>query len=253
MESTIETRFIPRGPKIIEQPEDIEFGKLDPTVLGSTYKQMKNEIIVKLNCLADGYPIPQYEWFKGQIDSTIAEYEFYPVDLSDKRYFQHGGNLIIQQPNSEDSGSYFCKATNTFGTVNSNMMQLREIVLDRFEKRERPPVIAQGYRESVINCLYNNKNTEDINYIWFFNSLTQKVQQSAQRFISRNGNLYFSRVTNGDSGNYICAVAASNPELRYVPSQTSEITHLSVAGSQGSERDPRIWINFPQVFYYFYY
>jgi hypothetical protein len=149
---------------------------------------------------------------------------------------------------SDDSGSYFCKATNVYGTVNSNIMQLREIVLDRFEKRERPNVIAQGYRESVINCLYNNKNTEDINYIWFFNALTQKVQQSAERFISRNGNLYFSRVTNGDVGNYICAVAASNPELRYVPSQTSEATFLTVAGSQGSERDPRIWIMFPQVF-----
>lgn len=46
---------------MIEQPVDLEFGKLDPTVLGSTYKQMKNEIIVTLNCLADGYPIPQYE------------------------------------------------------------------------------------------------------------------------------------------------------------------------------------------------
>lgn len=61
MESTVEVRFIPRGPKIIEQPEDIEFGKMDPTVLGSTYTRMKNEIIVQLNCLADGYPIPQYE------------------------------------------------------------------------------------------------------------------------------------------------------------------------------------------------
>ena len=107
-------------------------------------------------------------WFRGEIDSVVAEYEFYPVDLTNERYFQHGGNLIISQPMSDDSGSYYCKATNVYGTVNSNIMQLREIVLDRFEKRERPNVIAQGYRESVINCLYNNKNTEEINYIWFF-------------------------------------------------------------------------------------
>ena len=59
--STIELRFIPRGPKIIEQPVDLEFGKLDPTILGSSYEQMKNEIYVTLKCLADGYPIPQYE------------------------------------------------------------------------------------------------------------------------------------------------------------------------------------------------
>ena len=247
--STIELRFIPRGPKIIEQPKDLEFGKLDPTILGSSYLMMKNEIYVTLKCLADGYPIPLYEWYRGHIESGFnAEYEFYPVDLANERYFQHGGNLIISQPQSSDSGSYFCKASNEFGTVNSNIMQLREIVLDRFEKRERPNVIAQGFRESVINCLYNNKNTEDINYIWFFNALTQKVQQSKERFISRNGNLYFSRVTNGDMGNYICAVAASNPELRYVSSQTSEATQLVVAGSQGSERDPRIWADFPQVF-----
>ena len=59
--STIELRFIPRGPKIIEQPLDLEFGKIDPTVLGSSYIKMKNEIVVTLNCLADGYPIPLYE------------------------------------------------------------------------------------------------------------------------------------------------------------------------------------------------
>jgi hypothetical protein len=247
--TTIELRFIPRGPKIIEQPSDLEFGNLDPVILGSTFHQMKNDIIVTLNCLADGYLIPQYEWYRGRIEAGInSEYEFYPVDLSNPRFFQHGGNLVISQPISEDSGSYYCKATNAFGTVNSNIMQLREIVLGRFEKRERPTVTAQGFRESVINCLYRNTNTEDINYIWFFNSLTQKVQQSKERFISRNGNLYFSRVTNGDAGNYICAVATSNPELRYVPSQTSEATRLEIAGSQGSERDPRIWPEFPQVF-----
>lgn len=168
--------------------------------------------------------------------------------MTNPRYFQHGGNLIISQPRSADSGSYFCKATNQFGTVNSNIMQLHEIVLDRFEKRERPKVIAKGFSESVIDCLYNNKNTEDINYIWFFNVLTQKVQQSRERFISRNGNLYFSRVTSGDAGNYICAVMSSNPDLRYVPSQTSEFTQLQIIGSQGRERDPRIWADFPMVF-----
>jgi hypothetical protein len=227
----------------------LEFGNLDPTILGSVYEQMKNDLIVTLKCLADGYPIPQYEWYRGKIEAGInSEFEFYPVDLANERFFQHGGNLVISHPISEDSGSYYCKASNAYGTVNSNIMQLREIVLGRFEKRERPTVVAQGFREAVINCLYRNTNTEDINYIWFYQSLTQKVQQSATRFISRNGNLYFSRVTNGDAGNYICAVATSNPELRYVPSQTSEVTRLEIAGSQGSERDPRIWPEFPQVF-----
>ena len=74
------------------------------------------------------------------------------------------------------------------------------------------------------------------------------MQQTAERFISRNGNLYFSRVTDGDSGKYYCAVQAENTRLRYLPSQTSEGTELDVRSTFGQERSPRIYPNFPRVF-----
>ena len=69
------------------------------------------------------------------------------VNLGDPRYFQHGGNLMVRAvdfffryeklldvcfiqisfPRNEDSGTYFCKATNFFGTAISNRVYLREI------------------------------------------------------------------------------------------------------------------------------
>ncbi|CAF4415356.1 unnamed protein product, partial [Rotaria magnacalcarata] len=154
----------------------------------------------------------------------------------------------INNPTSDDSGTYFCKASNFFGTAISNRVYLREIIVDQFEKRERPRVIADGHRDAIIDCLYKNTNTRDLSYAWFKGGISQKVQQTAERFISQNGNLYFSRVTDGDSGKYICAVQVKNTRLRYLPSQTSEGTELDVRSTFGQERSPRIYPSFPQVF-----
>ncbi|CAF0946530.1 unnamed protein product [Adineta steineri] len=247
--SNIEQRFVPRAPKFYEQPRDQEFGRIDQITLGSgsTFgiSKLSLAIVVTLTCRADAYPVADYYWFR-MTTGIISEAVF--VNLNDPRYFQHGGNLMINNPANEDSGTYFCKASNIFGTAISNRVYLREITLGQFEKRERPKVIAEGHRDAIIDCLYKNTNTGDLNYAWFKGAINQKVQQSAERFISRNGNLYFSRVTDGDSGKYYCAVQSENTRLRYLPSQTSEGTELDVRSTFGQERSPRIFPNFPHVF-----
>ena len=55
------------------------------------------------------------------------------VNLNDPRYFQHGGNLMINNPTSDDSGTYFCKANNYFGTAISNRVHLREISMYKID------------------------------------------------------------------------------------------------------------------------
>ncbi|CAF1990480.1 unnamed protein product [Rotaria magnacalcarata] len=247
--SNIEQRFIPRAPKFHEQPQDQEFGRIDQITLGvgSTFGVSKSSlaVVVTLTCRADAYPVADYFWFR-MIGGSISEAVL--VNPHESRYFQHGGNLMINNPTSDDSGTYFCKASNFFGTAISNRVYLREIIVDQFEKRERPRVIADGHRDAIIDCLYKNTNTRDLSYAWFKGGISQKVQQTAERFISQNGNLYFSRVTDGDSGKYICAVQVKNTRLRYLPSQTSEGTELDVRSTFGQERSPRIYPSFPQVF-----
>ncbi|CAF3382137.1 unnamed protein product [Rotaria sp. Silwood1] len=247
--SNIEQRFVPRAPKFYQQPQDQEFGRIDQITLGSEstfgVNKLSLQIVITLKCQADAYPVPEYYWFQ-MISGIVAEAVL--VNLTDPRYFQHGGNLMISNPTHEDGGTYFCKASNLFGTAISNKVYLREILLDRFEKRERPQVIAHGHRDAIIDCLYKNTNTGDLNYAWFKGGINQKVQQTAERFISRNGNLYFSRVTDGDAGKYYCAVQAKNPRLHYLPSQTSEGTELVVRSTFGQERSPRIFPNFPHIF-----
>jgi hypothetical protein len=37
------------------------------------------------------------------------------------------------------------------------------LAIGQFEKRERPTVIAEGHRDAVLDCLYKNANTGDVN------------------------------------------------------------------------------------------
>ncbi|CAF0979230.1 unnamed protein product [Rotaria magnacalcarata] len=247
--STIEEYFIPRGPKFYEQPQDQEYGHIDQITLGSEstfgITRASLHIIVTFTCRADAYPVVEYYWFR-MITNSVSDAVV--VNLTDPRYFQHGGNLMINNPTNEDSGTYFCKAINYYGAAITKVNNESLLVLDRFEKRERPNVIAHGHRDAIMDCLYRNTNTGDLNYAWFKGGINQKVQQTLERFISRNGNLYFSRVTDGDAGRYYCAVQAKNSRLRYLPSQTSEGTELVVRSTFGQERGPRIFPSFPHIF-----
>jgi len=63
--SNIEQRFVPRGPKFYEQPQDQEYGRIDQITLGgsgSTFgiNKLSLAIVVTLTCRADAYPVADY-------------------------------------------------------------------------------------------------------------------------------------------------------------------------------------------------
>ena len=50
---------------------------------------------------------------------------------------------------------------NTFLIIESTM-SIFFLVLGHFEKRERPTVTTDGYRDAIIDCLYKNTNTRNV-------------------------------------------------------------------------------------------
>ena len=62
---------------------------------------------VELPCVSDGWPLPTYRWYK---DGML-------VNLEDDRYSQLGGNLVIMDTVTSDSGEYRCNATNDRGST----------------------------------------------------------------------------------------------------------------------------------------
>lgn len=79
---------IPKGPYFIKQPVN--------KVFDVSKRVVNND--VSLTCIAGGYPVPTYEWFKEdfQNDRLVSR----KIDpLSNSRYTVSGGTLIIFAPN----------------------------------------------------------------------------------------------------------------------------------------------------------
>jgi hypothetical protein len=62
---------------------------------------------VQLPCVADGWPLPMYRWYKN--GETL--------DLGDERFRQFGGHLVISPTKLSDGGEYRCNASNSRGSA----------------------------------------------------------------------------------------------------------------------------------------
>lgn len=74
--------------------------------------------------MAGGYPTPTYEWFREDFEND--KFVSRKIDpFADDRITISGGTLIIYMPDKKiDRGWYHCKATNKFGTIMSESVQL---------------------------------------------------------------------------------------------------------------------------------
>ena len=82
---------------------------LNTTILLVSSPSVPVNSIVNFECSTDGYPKPSFTWFKNgiQIMETFTS------------------NLYsIINANTSDTGSYQCKATNTYGTQTSSSFDL---------------------------------------------------------------------------------------------------------------------------------
>ena len=85
----------------------------DTSILGVTTK-------VYLDCIARGYPSPQFYWTR----KTATGTEIVTSDL-DSHYTVTNGRLSIQDPReNRDAGTYQCVVTNSAGTIIGAPMQL---------------------------------------------------------------------------------------------------------------------------------
>nr|CAD7263049.1 unnamed protein product [Timema shepardi] len=130
---------IPRGPYFIKQPHDVVFDLSKKTITND----------ISLSCLAGGYPTPTYNWFKEDYenDRLVAK----QIDpLSDRRYTLSGGTFIIFDPKQiEDRGTYHCKASNKFGTIVSESVQLSFGYIGVFNLKRSPENGNQNWGKTV--------------------------------------------------------------------------------------------------------
>ncbi|XP_014224129.1 contactin [Trichogramma pretiosum] len=189
---------IPRGPYFIKQPVN--------KVFDVTKRVVSDD--VTMGCLAGGYPAPTYEWFKEDYhnDKVIAT----KIDpLANDRYTVSGGTLIIFSPNqTEDRGSYHCKATNKYGTIRSESVELSFGYILEFNLK-RPEERGDEHWGKAIYC-DPPQHFPGVKYYWAREAFPYFVDDDNERlFVSNDGALYFSALEKIDQANYSCNVQST--------------------------------------------
>ncbi|KAK9889197.1 hypothetical protein WA026_004476 [Henosepilachna vigintioctopunctata] len=187
-------KTIPRGPYFIKQPKDVTYD----SAMGELYK------VISLSCLAGGYPEPTYEWFREHYenDRLVAR----KIDpLQDSRYTVSGGVLIIYDPQQKkDYATYHCKASNKFGTIISESVQLNFGFILEFVLKRSPESGDQNWGKS----LYCDPPTHFpmVRYSWSRDYFPNFVEEDKRVFVSYDGALYFSALETIDKAMYSCSV-----------------------------------------------
>lgn len=188
---------IPRGPYFIKQPVS--------TVFDFSKEKVNND--VSLSCLAGGYPTPTYEWFKEQYenDRLVAS----KIDpLSNSRYTLSGGLLIIYNPNQTlDRGSYHCRATNDFGSIRSESVDLAFGYIMEFNLK-RPDERGDQNWGKAVYC-DPPQHYPGVKYYWARDYFPNFVEEDKRVFVSYDGALYFSALEPIDRGKYSCNVQST--------------------------------------------
>ncbi|XP_076057553.1 contactin isoform X2 [Oratosquilla oratoria] len=182
------------GPVFTKQPEDAIFDLVRRVVIN----------FISMTCLARAYPHPTYGWFKEVYENDrVVNIKINP--LEDPRITVSGGTLIINNPEQvKDRGNYHCRATNKYGTISSESVQVSFAYIAEFITKRSNEYGYQNWGKAI-SC-DPPQHFPDIRYYWARNYFPNFVEEDMRTLVSFDGNLYFSYLDFIDDGLYSCNV-----------------------------------------------
>lgn len=227
----VDPEKVPVGPHFIKQPENIVY---------DTAKISTNSYVT-LSCLANGYPTPTYEWFKEKPE--LVKSVFQKLDpLKNSKYTISGGSLIIHQPDQTlDRGNYHCKASNKYGSIISETVELAFGSIGEFNLKRS----AESGQENWGKTMFCDPppHYTDVKYYWARDYFPNFVEEDKRVFVSYDGALYFSALENIDKGNYSCNVQSKVSDT----GRNGPFFHLNVI-SNSNFQQLKFPNNFPKAF-----
>ncbi|XP_075749893.1 protein sax-3-like isoform X1 [Rhipicephalus microplus] len=170
-----------RPPRITEQPVDVVVRKHEP---------------VTLRCGTDGEPPPRIAWFH---DGKSVR------DSATRMVLPEGQLFFLQVQHSrreQDTGLYWCTATNSLGTARSRNASV-ELAALRDEFRQLPKSVRVAAGESAtLECVPPRGHPEPT-VTWFKDGVQVQPGTGRVRLLAQ-GTLLIADVRLSDEGRYVC-------------------------------------------------
>ncbi|XP_076034195.1 cell adhesion molecule Dscam1-like isoform X3 [Oratosquilla oratoria] len=149
---------------------------------------------VELPCAAQGFPIPQYKWYR-----EVGERE--ELVVLDGRAQQVGGSLLLRQVAASDAGRYFCVVRSSVGSEQVNTMLVVTAPLTAHITPQVQTVDVGGV--ATFNCSPEGFPQETLTWLKDGDplELDERVTQPSPRTV------VIRRVERADRGMYQCLVA----------------------------------------------
>ncbi|KAL7638316.1 UNVERIFIED_CONTAM: hypothetical protein RMT77_010881 [Armadillidium vulgare] len=174
-----------RSPEITEHPADLLVPRNEPATL---------------NCKAEGKPKPRIAWFKNGKEFKIKEDEGRHIVLENGDLFFL---RVLQTKKEDDSGLYWCQASNEVAIARSKNATLEIAVLrDEFGEEPKQARVAEG-ATALLRCVPPKGHPEPV-VVWTKDGKEVDPANEHRFKIVEKGSLVITGARLSDSGNYIC-------------------------------------------------
>ena len=240
-QANVDPRKIERAPRIIKQPTSVVYFR-------------NSDARLKLETVADGWPLPSYKWYR--VTEQLGNVSYVNEVKPGKEYgiSQFNGLLVFHDKQSskepEIASKYVCLAANKYGTVMSSIVQITFTELTPFSKTPRAPLQTSIYAPIVIACNAPPLDPPPL-YTWYRDNpgeiISPQFPGKEHIFPSADGSLYFQQVLDTDAGNYKCQIEPhGDTVVSDKIAQVSQPIQVIVLKSSAL-REPRIFETFPKV------
>ena len=181
-----------------------------------------------LYCRANGNPTPHIQWFKNNKildeEAVAGSMIMDGAGTIDFLSVSRGGT----RNNNDDSGNYWCRASNQFGSVDSRNATLTVAWLGpRFQKSPEKTYYVEAGERALLDCA-PPRGTPDPVVHWNFNGNPVENSNTQKINIDATGNLIIYQSNVNNRGEYQCV--ASQKQVPESPGRYSQMAKLEVLG-----------------------